>query len=336
MYADPGGEFASIIGAAVVGGLALWGAAEQIDRSTDIDPHANMLAAGIAGGGKVVVAAGIAYATFGVGTAALGAGAGAWAAAGAGAASGGAGLFAADIWGLGWGTQDRFSSPLAYGFAIGTGGAFGGGSSLLGRSLGGRAPPYSPSMRFNLVGARSAKATANAQYMAAARDAAMSRDLSAWRSELTAAGVPAELETIGVGWANIPGLRGRVFRGASPSVRKAAGIGEAKPGPLKAPRRNPLFTRHAEEDIGNQMIDAIEKLGLTDAQLTGRSIYMRISNPSGVCVACRQGLSSSAAPGVLKQLSSRFPNLTIRIAVEGGAAAPGRQVMILRGGGYVN
>jgi hypothetical protein len=143
MYADPTGEFAIsgpvLIGSLIVAGFATWEAGNQIDRSTDIDPHANMLHAGLIGGGRVVAAAGVGAATFGLGTAAFGTGL--LAATATGAAAGGTGMFASDVWGMGWGVQEGFSSPGAYAFAIGTGGAFGAGSSLIGRSLAGRAPP---------------------------------------------------------------------------------------------------------------------------------------------------------------------------------------------------
>jgi hypothetical protein len=190
MYTDPEGELAGIIGATLVGGFALWGAADQIDRSTDIDPHANMLHAGLIGGGRVLVGAGVGYATFGLGTAAFGAGA--LVAIGSGIAAGGTGLFAADMWGMGWGVQEGFSSPGAYAFSMGLGGVLGGGGNLIGRSLAGRAPPRSPSMKINFLGQRSQLATAGARGIARARwanPASLSERFEAYQAWINRSGI---------------------------------------------------------------------------------------------------------------------------------------------------
>jgi hypothetical protein len=42
-------------------------------------------------------------------------------------------------------------------------------------------------------------------------------------------------------------------------VRKNAGLPDTTPRPIKSPSPTPLFTKHAEEDIANQFVAAVEK-----------------------------------------------------------------------------
>ena len=113
---------------------------------------------------------------------------------------------------------------------------------------------------------------------------------------------------------------------------------EATPGPIESPSPNPLFTKHAEEDIANQFVAAVEKYGLTPTDIKKRTLFMHISNPSGVCNVCRQGLKNSRVkPGILKQLSQRYPELTIKVTVEsGGEKIRGGAKLIIRNGELVN
>ena len=131
------------------------------------------------------------------------------------------------------------------------------------------------------------------------------------------------IDTIAVAATDAPGLETVVFEAGSPAVRRAAGLPPAEPGPISSPRLNPLFTLHAEEDVANQFVRAVDSAGLTPADLEGKTLAIHISNPTGVCRACVQGLKNpDVAAGVLKQLSVRYPGLTIRITVE---SAPGIQ-----------
>jgi hypothetical protein len=139
-------------------------------------------------------------------------------------------------------------------------------------------------------------------------------DLAAYRSRIN---VP-DTQTVAVGKTDIPGLRGATFEGASPKVLREAGLPQAEKGPIAAPNKNPLFTRHAEEMVANQFAKAVDARGLTAADLAGRTLDVRVSQP--VCSACKAGLADpTARSGVLKQLSERYPTLEIRVGVDGSA-----------------
>ena len=57
------------------------------------------------------------------------------------------------------------------------------------------------------------------------------------------------------------------------------------------------------------------------------------SNPTGVCKICIQGLKNEAvSPGVVKQMSLKYPNLTIEITSEGVTAKTVR----VRNGKYID
>ena len=98
---------------------------------------------------------------------------------------------------------------------------------------------------------------------------------------------------------------------------------------------NPLFQNHGEEDIANQFVQAVNNAGLTAADLEGKTLNMFVSNPTGVCTICAQGLANpDVAPGVLKQLSDMYPGLTINITVDtapGVVPRTGSQIAILNG-----
>ena len=62
------------------------------------------------------------------------------------------------------------------------------------------------------------------------------------------------------------------------------------------------------------------------------------SNPAGVCKACIQGLANNnVKPGVLKQLSLKYPNLRIEVSseVKIGVKINGRSNFAIMGGKYV-
>ena len=82
----------------------------------------------------------------------------------------------------------------------------------------------------------------------------------------------------------------------------------------------------------------VEAAGLKPGDLDGKILDIRISNPKGVCSSCMQGLKdgSTAPAGVLKQLSERYPGLTIRVSAEGGNAYGGRAIVEIRNGAIVN
>ena len=129
-----------------------------------------------------------------------------------------------------------------------------------------------------------------------------------------------ETDTIAVGKTNVPGLEGKVFEGGSPKVRKEAGLSDLDDifpdRKIQSPRRNPLFTRHAEENVIQDFVRNVEELGISDDKISG-VFQLHQSNPSGVCGACKQGLTNpDVSPGILKQFSEKYPNLIIEVTTE--------------------
>jgi len=147
-------------------------------------------------------------------------------------------------------------------------------------------------------------------------------------------GVAGDVNTVAAGRTDVPGLEGSLFESGSRGVR----AGAARPLPdaaphIFSPRNNLQFIEHAEEGIANQFIDAVESAGLRPADLEGRTLAMHISEPTGVCSACKAGLSGSPAlPGPLQELSTRYPGLTIRITWND---ADGAQRFLVVGNGEV-
>lgn len=148
--------------------------------------------------------------------------------------------------------------------------------------------------------------------------------------------------TIGVARTDIPGFESEVVEGLSPVLRRNSGLpsldelyGEARA--IKSPYNNPLFTRHAEEDLFNNVANKIDRQGLTSVQLDGRVVDVKISNASGICNKCSAGLTgNSDLNGVVKQFSERYPTLLLRVTAEGGAAMPNRLTVLVKGGKIVN
>jgi hypothetical protein len=102
---------------------------------------------------------------------------------------------------------------------------------------------------------------------------------------------------------------------------------------------SPQFIRHAEEVIGNEFVSAVKSLKITSEQLVGKTLSIHISHPKRVCRTCAQNLSDKSKPhvkpGVLKQLSQRFPGLTIRITAQDANAYFSKPVLVLRDGKIV-
>jgi hypothetical protein len=167
----------------------------------------------------------------------------------------------------------------------------------------------------------------------------------------------ASRDTVAVARSDIPGMEGELFEGGSPLVRREAGMPESAIGPIESPEGLAQARYHAEEDIANQFIARMEALGVREGAMEGRTLAVHISNPRGICAVCRGGLPDPVAPvpgiaprapgvadtrfwtsdeapwGVLKQLSMRYPGLTIRVTVDGptGAHAAHRSFVILSG-----
>ena len=102
---------------------------------------------------------------------------------------------------------------------------------------------------------------------------------------------------------------------------------------IKSPFKNPAFTRHAEEDIFNQVDNKIKDLGLTNKDLDGKTLSIHVGNSRGVCNKCAYGLFKDVKnPGVLKQFSDRYPNLKVKITAEGGSAVNNIETLIMKNG----
>ena len=75
-----------------------------------------------------------------------------------------------------------------------------------------------------------------------------------------------ETDTIAVGKTDVPGLEGKVFEGGSPKVRKEAGLpdlDDAFPDrEIRSSGKISSATRHAEENVANDFINAIKEVGL--------------------------------------------------------------------------
>ena len=162
-------------------------------------------------------------------------------------------------------------------------------------------------------------------------------DLDVLRKKL---GVP-EIDTIAIDKTDVKGLENNIFEGESPNVRKEAGLPDLdeiwKDRNIKYPGNNPLFSRHAEEVVVNQFDKAVMDAGINPTDVKG-VLKIHQSNPTGVCRKCYQGLANNKVkPGILKQLSLKYPNLRIEITSEivPGVEVTGRSELIIQNGQYV-
>ena len=151
----------------------------------------------------------------------------------------------------------------------------------------------------------------------------------------------SDTNTVAVGKTDVPGLEKITFEGGSPKVRNEIGMPdldiEMPNRAIKAPGDNPLFTRHAEEVIANKFDIAVQKAGLSPQDVNG-TLRIHQSNPSGVCKKCIQGLTNdSVKPGILKQLSQKYPELIIKITSETDSSikVTGRLKIIIKNGRYL-
>ena len=161
-------------------------------------------------------------------------------------------------------------------------------------------------------------------------------DLDALRNKL---GVP-ETDTIAVGKTDVKGLEGVTFEGQSPKVRSEAGLPDLDEiwagRNIKSPGNNPLFTRHAEEVLANDFDRAVIEAGINPQDVSG-VLKIHQSNPTGVCRKCIQGLANdNVSPGVLKQLSLKYPNLRIEVTSEilPDVKVTGKSNFIIQNGQY--
>ena len=151
-----------------------------------------------------------------------------------------------------------------------------------------------------------------------------------------------ETDTIAVGKTDVPGLEGISFEGGSPKVRTEAGFPNydvSHPDRLiKSSGKIPSATRHAEEVVANEFVEAVEKAGIKSEDVIG-TLRIHQSNPSGVCPTCLSGLGNPRKDaGVIKQLSLKYPNLKVDVTSETveGAQVNGRLAFKVKNGVYID
>ena len=150
-----------------------------------------------------------------------------------------------------------------------------------------------------------------------------------------------ERHSLAVARTDVKGMEFMTFEGGSPKVRQDAGLADLDtlyPNRLiQAPNSHVRFTRHAEEDVINQFIRQVDKLGLDHELVTG-TFKLHQSNPAGVCRICIQGLNNpNVAPGILKRFSEEFPNLRIEVTSEKNLVVKpnGRLDFAIQNGEYI-
>jgi len=138
---------------------------------------------------------------------------------------------------------------------------------------------------------------------------------------------------IGIAKTDIPGLekwgKDGWLIGASPEVRKQssavtrkeAGLTDSPPqgetDKIKSPGKIASTQNHAEQELANLIVRNIDRVlldkGATQESLKDHQVVMHIDQ--AVCSTCKQGLvdtpNNNVEPGVLKQLSDKYPNLKI-------------------------
>lgn len=95
--------------------------------------------------------------------------------------------------------------------------------------------------------------------------------------------------------------------------------------------------RHAEEVLVNDFDKEVIEAGINPQDVSG-VLKIHQSNPSGVCRKCIQGLANDkVSPGVLKQLSIKYPNLRIEVTSEiiPNIKITGKSSFIIQNGVYV-
>lgn len=151
-----------------------------------------------------------------------------------------------------------------------------------------------------------------------------------------------ETDTIAVGKTDVKGLEDFTFEGGSPKVRKEAGLPDldvSNPDrPIKSSGKIPSATRHAEEGVANQFVEAVEQAGIKPEDVVGK-LRLHQSNSAGVCPTCLSGLGNPKKDaGIIKQLSLKYPNLIIEVTSEAveGARINGRLSFKVKNGVYID
>jgi hypothetical protein len=162
-------------------------------------------------------------------------------------------------------------------------------------------------------------------------------DLDKYRAELKV----GHRNTVAVGKTDVEGLEGFTFKGASPEVRKEAGLPTlddiAPLREIKSPAVSPRGRNHAEEGVIAEFVHAVDSAKLQPHQIKG-TLRIHQSNPRGFCTTCIQGINNPNVPeGILLQLSRKYPNLVIKGSSETieGMKASGRHSFTLKNGQHL-
>src|SRR5215207_7142535 len=70
-------------------------------------------------------------------------------------------------------------------------------------------------------------------------------------------GLGPSIHTVAVGWTSVPGLEAQRFVGASRRIRERSVLPSPAPH-INAPRTGYQFIDHAEQDVANAFIDALQ------------------------------------------------------------------------------
>jgi Zeta toxin len=110
--------------------------------------------------------------------------------------------------------------------------------------------------------------------------------------------------TVAIGVTDIPGLQNEVFRGGS----KEAGGPANKT--FESPQKHGGTKNHAEQNVGGQLDAKLQEMmaqkNIQADEITG-NVYMHVDQV--VCGACRQGVDSDVAPGIVSQMSAKYPKI---------------------------
>lgn len=144
-----------------------------------------------------------------------------------------------------------------------------------------------------------------------------------------------------MGVTNVPGLPEQTFEAGSTIARRNLGV-QPTPGPIKAPYdysqpQYAEFIRHAEEEFGNQYIQALKNAGYAAdsngvfSSASGVARFYMNASDFGVCNQCLLNLknpTANGAQGVIQQLSQLVPNVKFVFETAG---VPGKTITVLNG-----
>jgi len=152
-----------------------------------------------------------------------------------------------------------------------------------------------------------------------------------------------DIGLVGLGATDIEPLVGQVFGGLSPKVRKVLKaidenlLPKNMKGDIKSPSTSVRGIDHAEEAILNQLDFILKKLfpDITSRRrmVQGKTVWLVIEQKA--CSTCVQGFEKGkgVAPGILKQFSDTYKDLTIEfLVVESSELVDDSFIQIIKNG----